>query len=145
MRFGRKWRNKDQKGCQNEFLHGRRYSARRRPLFRSSSPEELVQDAKPSFRFKPSNSMKYVPLPILAASWMLCAASARAEHEVHLRGPFNLAEWQGALLEVNHSVARSNGPPIFFPPMTRLVKPGEKFEDAVGIIASVYVCRLMFG
>jgi len=73
--------------------------------------------------------MKYASLPFLAASLMTYEASARAEHEVHLRGLINLPESQGALLEVKHSLARSNKPPMIFP-MTRLVKPGEKFEDA---------------
>jgi hypothetical protein len=59
---------------------------------------------------------------------MICGAPARAEYEVHLKGLINLAEWQGALLEVNHSLARSNQPPMIFT-TTRLVKSGEKFED----------------
>jgi hypothetical protein len=73
--------------------------------------------------------MKYVSLPFLAASLMIYGTSARAEHEVHLRGLFNLAEWKGALLEVKHSLARSSRPPMIFT-MSRLAKAGEKFEDA---------------
>ena len=73
--------------------------------------------------------MKLVALPLVAASFMACGASALTEYEIHLRGLFNLGEWRGALLEVKHSLARSNRPPVFFPSMTRLVKPGEKFED----------------
>ncbi len=73
-------------------------------------------------------TMSLVRFSILATWSVICVTAARADHVVHLRGLINLTEWQGALLEVNHSLARSNQPPAIFT-TTRLVKSGEQFED----------------
>ena len=73
--------------------------------------------------------MKYASLLLVAASFVARADSAVPEYEVHLRGLFDLTEWRGALLEVKHWLPRSNRPPVYFPSMTRLAKPGEKLED----------------